>query len=70
MKEEEVREMCFEDRGRDHKPRTTGNFQKLEKAREQILPWSLWEEHCSPDFSTSDHFRLLPSRQDDKSALC
>ena len=37
MKEEEVREMCFEDRGRGHKPRTTGNFQKLEKAREQIL---------------------------------
>ena len=38
MKEAEVGEMFFEDRGRGHKPRITGSFQKLEEAKEQILP--------------------------------
>ena len=38
VKEAEVGEMFFEDRGRGHKPRITGSFQKLEEAKEQILP--------------------------------
>lgn len=38
---------CSEDGGRDNEPRNTGSFWKLDKAREQTLPWSLLKE-CRP----------------------
>ena len=33
-----------------HEPRKVEDFQKLEKARKQILPKSLWKEAVLPDF--------------------
>ena len=38
LTEMEIGLKCFEDRGRGHWPRNTGGYEKLKKAREQIVP--------------------------------